>query len=146
MRETPMNDGFKDKTLAAALAMVGGMVGAHRFYLRGWRDPLAWVLLPLLAAGVWGAQRFLSAGPGDPGARVALPLLGLALGLALFQAVLIGLTPDARWDARWNPGSARRSASGWGAVLVIAVSLLAGAAALMGSLAYFLLQSFAMAG
>lgn len=140
-----MTEAFKHKTFAAALAMFGGTLGAHRFYLRGWRDPLAWLCWPLLAVGVWSAARFASGGPSDPVARLALPLLGLALGLALFQAVLIGLTPDARWDAKWNAGAGRVSASGWGAILVIAFSLLAGAAALMGSLAYFLLQTFSAA-
>ncbi|WP_461593994.1 NINE protein [Thiomonas sp.] len=133
---------FKSKTLAAALALVFGVVGAHRFYLQGWRDVLGWLHLPLFAVGVWGATRFIDFGENDAIAEIALPLLGLIVGLALFQALLIGLTPDARWDAKWNVGTGRHSSSGWGAVLVAVFALLIGTAALMGGLAFGLQHYF----
>ena len=133
---------WHDKTVAATLALFGGVFGAHRFYLRGWRDPIGWLHWPLLLLGLRGALRLLRFGLDDAQARLLLPLLALLFGVAMLQAVLIALTPDARWDARWNRGSARSSASGWGAVIVIAVALLSGAAVLMAGLAYFLLQSF----
>ena len=137
-----MTQAFKSKTLAASLALFLGVVGAHRFYLKGWRDALGWLHIPLFAMGVWGAARFIDFGVDDFIARVALPLLGLIVGLALFQALLIGLTPDARWDAKWNAGVGRWTSSGWGAVLVVIFALLIGTAALMGGLAFGLQQVF----
>jgi hypothetical protein len=132
----------RNKTEAALLAMCAGVCGAHRFYLKGWRDALGWMHLPLFAAGLWGAWRWSVAGFGDAGARLGLPLLGLSIALALFQAVLLALTPDARWDAKWNPDDVGRTRSGWGAIGVISVSLLACAACFMATLALVLLQVF----
>jgi hypothetical protein len=129
---------WRSKTTAARLALLAGVFGAHRFYLRGARDALGWAQLAPTLPGLWGLWRALSFGLDDRGARLALPLLGLSVGAAMFQAVLIGLCADARWDARWNAHSTRRSASGWGAVLVVMVALLAGTAALMGTLAFVL--------
>ncbi|OZB51060.1 MAG: hypothetical protein B7X42_04065 [Thiomonas sp. 14-66-4] len=137
-----MTQTFKSKTLAASLALLLGVVGAHRFYLKGWRDTLGWLHVALFALGVWGAARFIDFGVDDFIARVALPWLGLIVGLALFQAILIGLTPDARWDATRNAGAGRRTSSGWGAVLVVIFALLIGTAALMGGLAFGLQQVF----
>ena len=134
---------WRSKTTAARLALLGGVFGAHRFYLRGARDAWGWAQLAPTLLGLWGMARALSFGLDDRGARLALPLLGLSAGVAMLQAVLIGLRADARWDARWNPRDTRRSASGWGAVLVVMVALLAGTAALLGTLAYVLQGLFA---
>lgn len=137
-----MSTTFKSKTLAASLALFFGVIGAHRFYLKGWRDVLGWLHIPLFAVGFWGAARFINFGVDDYGARMALPMLGLSVGVALFQALLFGLTPDARWDAKWNAGMSRYTSSGWGAVLVVIFALLIGTAALMGGLAFGLQQVF----
>lgn len=43
----------KNKTLAVWLALLGGMLGLHRFYLRGLGDWVGW-LHPIPAAlGLW---------------------------------------------------------------------------------------------
>ena len=137
---------FRSKTRAAALALFLGVLGAHRFYLRGPRDLLGWLHLPLFLAAVWGLVGVASEGLGGAAASVGIPLAAVCLGLALFQALLLGLTPDARWDARWNAGHAERSQSGWGAVLVVMFSLLIGTAALAGGLAIALQRMFAAQG
>lgn len=134
---------FRSKTRAAALALFLGVLGAHRFYLRGPRDVLAWLHLPLFVAAVWGLAAVMRDGLGGAAAPVGLPLAAVCLGLALFQALLLGLTPDVRWDEKWNAGLAERSHSGWGAVLVVMFSLLIGTAALAGGLAVALQRIFA---
>ncbi len=128
----------RSKTRAAALALLFGVFGAHRFYLRGARDGLGWLSwLPALA-GAWGLARAARYGLGDGVVRIALPLLGVWIALATLQAVMIALTDDARFDARWNASAAPGPASGWGAVLVAIASLLLGTSALMGALAFTL--------
>ena len=125
----------RSKTLATWLALVGGAVGAHRLYLRGLGDRLAWLHpLPTLA-GLYGVQRMQSLGQDDRLAWLLLPLLGLMLAQAALAAIVYGLTPDERWDARWNAG-ATSPPSGWGAVLGVIAALLIGATALMATIAF----------
>ena len=138
----PMHQTFKSKSVAAGLALLLGVFGAHRFYLKGWRDPLGWLHPPLFAVGVWGAMRFFDYGENDRIARIALPVLALVIGVALFQALLIGLAPDTRWDAKWNRGTGRVSSSGWGAVLAVIFALLIGTAVLVGGLVFSLQHAF----
>lgn len=126
----------KSKTLATWLALVGGAVGAHRFYLCGLRDPLAW-LHPLLALpGYVGVLRMQQLGQDDRLAWALIPLLGLSLCIALLSGIVYGLTPDERWDARHNPGAGPSKPSGWAAVIGVVVCLLVGGTALMATIAF----------
>jgi hypothetical protein len=63
-----------------------------------------------------------------------LPLLIAALAGCL-QALVLGLTPDAQWDAARNPGSSRRSASGWPLALLLVLTLMTGAGVLIATIA-----------
>lgn len=126
----------KSKTLTTWLALVGGAIGAHRFYLHGLRDPLAW-LHPLLALpGYVGVLRMQQLGQDDRLAWALIPLLGLSLSIALLSGIVYGLTPDERWDARHNPGAAPSKPSGWAAVIGVVVCLLVGGTALMATIAF----------
>jgi len=125
----------KSKTLATWLALLLGSIGAHRFYLRGARDTLAWLHPWPTLAGLAGLQRMQALGQDDRLAWLLLPLLGLMLAQAAMHAIVYGLTPDERWDARWNDGRAS-AASGWGAVLGVIAALAIGATALMATIAF----------
>jgi len=126
---------YKSKTLATWLALLGGILGLHRFYLHGVRDALAWVHpLPTLA-GLWGVHRVLELGQDDRLSWLLLPLLGLMLAQAALCAIVQGLTPDERWDARHNPGSPVH-ATAWGPVLGVIAALMIGATALMATIAF----------
>lgn len=123
------------KTLAAWLAFLGGALGLHRFYLHGWGDRLGWLHLPFTLLGLWGVQRMDRLGQDDRLAWLLIPLLGLALAASAGQALRIGLTPDAAWDARHRAGHPP-SASGWGAVLAVIGALMVGATVLMATIAF----------
>ena len=126
---------YKSKTLATWLALLGGSLGLHRLYLHGARDLLAWMHpLPTLA-GLWGVQRMLDLGQDDHLSWLLLPLLGLMLAQAALCAIVYGLTPDPRWDARHNPG-APVHATAWGPVLGVIAALMIGATALMATIAF----------
>ena len=126
---------YKSKTLATWLALLGGSLGLHRFYLHGGRDLLACLHpLPTLA-GLVGVQRMLDLGQDDRVAWLLLPLLGLMLAQAALCAIVYGLLPDERWDARHNPGAAVH-ATGWGPVLGVITALIVGATALMATIAF----------
>ena len=34
---------YRSKTLASWIALIGGSLGLHRFYLHGFRDPWGWL-------------------------------------------------------------------------------------------------------
>jgi hypothetical protein len=126
---------YRSKTLAAWLALLAGPLGAHRFYLHGWGDLWAWLHPWPTLLGVAGVLRMRSLGQDDQLAWLLIPVLGLMVSQAMLAGIIIGLTPDERWQARFNPGRTLR-ASGWAAIIAVIAALMIGGAALMGTLAF----------
>lgn len=131
----PPGESYRSKTTAAWLALLLGSLGAHRFYLHGWRDRLAWLYLPPTLAGLVGVQRMRELGQDDRLAWMLVPLLGVMISVAMVTGIVHALTPDAKWDARHNPGHAV-VATGWGPVLAAIAGLMVGGAVLMGTIAF----------
>ena len=129
------NSPYRSKTLAAWLALLFGALGWQRLYLNGPRERLAWLYPLPTALGALGVLRMRTLGQDDRLAWVLIPLLGLMLCIGMLAAIIHALTPDAKWDARHNPGHASR-ATGWGAVLAAIVALMVGGAVLIGTLAF----------
>lgn len=98
----------KNKTLATLLAAVLGGLGAHRFYLYGSKDKWAWVHVLLF------------------------PLSVLA---GFLEALVIGLTPDEKWDGLHNRSSGKRSSSGWPLVILLVLTFGGGAIAVIAAIA-----------
>ncbi len=126
---------YKSKTLSTWIALIGGSFGLHRFYLHGPRDTLAWLHAVPTLVGLAGLQRAIELGQDDQLAWLLLPVLGLMLSQAALCAIVYGLTPDERWDARHNPQLPARATT-WGPILGVIAALLIGATALMASIAY----------
>lgn len=130
-----MSTTAKSKTLATWLAVLGGTLGAHRFYLHGLKDPIAWLHpLPTLI-GVAGVIRMRNLGQDDTVSWLLIPILGAMISVAMFSAILIGLTNDERWAQRFGAGLGPRTTA-WGPVLGVVVALFLGAGVLMGSIAF----------
>ena len=120
----------KNKTLATLLAFSLGSLGAYRFYLRGIGDKWGWlhaVSLPISLALLPITSKEL----------VFFALLPLILsGLAgLLAALVLGLTSDESWDARFNPHSGRTSDSKWPLAVLIVLCFGYGAIGLIGTIA-----------
>jgi hypothetical protein len=126
---------YRSKTLAAWLALLAGPLGAHRFYLHGLGDLWAWLHPWPTLLGMAGVLRMRSLGQDDQLAWILIPVLGLMITQAMLAGILIGLTPDERWQTRFNPGTPVR-ASGWAAIIAVIAALMIGGAALMGTLAF----------
>jgi len=127
------------KTIATWLAVLGGSLGLHRFYLHGWRDTLGWLYpLPTLLGllGVWRMRQF---GVDDPAGWFLVPLLGLTISAAMLSAIVYGLTPDEKWAAR--RGEPLRP-TGWAPVLGVIAALMLGAGVLMGTIAFVVQKLF----
>jgi hypothetical protein len=125
----------RSKTLATWLALLGGSLGLHRFYLNGHRDRWAWLHPWPTLLGLYGVQRMRLLGQDDRLAWVLIPLLGLMLAGTMLVAIVYGLTPDEKWNARYNP-QGDGSRSGWLAVLGVILGLMLGAGVLMATVAF----------
>ncbi len=126
---------YRSKTLATWLAVVGGSVGLHRFYLHGRRDAWGWLMpLPTLIGWI-GVQRARQIGQDDHLAWLLIPLLGVMITQAMVAALVYGLTPDEKWAARFNPRQPPVDTR-WGPILGVIVALLAGATVLMSTVAF----------
>lgn len=129
----------KNKTLAALLALVGGGLGLHRFYLYGMSDTWAWVHIIPTALGLWGVERVRALGQDDVLSWVLLPLLGLSIAVACLSAIIYALMDKTKWNAHYNPGQPAEGKAGqtsWLTIVVLACALMLGAIGLMSSLAF----------
>jgi len=129
----------KNKTLAVWLALLGGMLGLHRFYLRGLGDWVGW-LHPIPAAlGLWGVDRVLLYGQDDKLSWLLIPLLGATISASCLMAIVYALTDREKWNRQFNPGLPVDAVSGgtnWLTIGALVAALLMGTIALMGSLAF----------
>jgi hypothetical protein len=125
----------RSKTLATWLAVLGGTLGLHRLYLLGWGDVLGWLHPIPTGIGMLGVLRMREMGQDDVLSWLLIPVLGLMIAQSMLCAIVYGLTPDEKWEARHNPGQPPR-ATGWGPVLGVIVALLMGAGVLMGTIAF----------
>jgi hypothetical protein len=137
---TPPSRGARSKTIATWLALLGGPLGLHRFYLHGLGDRWGWLLWPPTLVGAYGVQRMRLLGQDDQLAWLLIPLLGLAIAATMLTAIVYGLTPEAKWRERFDPqGNALSFA--WLNVLGAVAALALGATALIASIA-FMAQRF----
>jgi TM2 domain-containing membrane protein YozV len=114
---------FRHKALAALFAFLLGGLGLHRLYLgqRLWWLPLGVTLamLPLLI----GVRNWYQ--------TPAFFVLMVPVIAGFIEALVLALTADEKFDARFNRASERRNRSGWDAVLVAIATLMIGATVLM---------------
>lgn len=117
---------FRHKALSALLAFLAGGLGLHRLYLglRLWWLPLAVTAatIPLLV----GVRNWYQS--------PAFFVLMVPVVAGFIHALVLALTPDEKFDARFNAGASRQNDSGWDAVLVAIVTLMVGTTVLMTTL------------
>ena len=130
---------MKNKTIATWLTFWGGPLGLHRFYLKGFGDTLGWLLPVPTALGIYGFQRVQALGVDDQISWLLIPLLGFTIAGCALNAIVYGLMPAEKWNAKFNPQAAPDTSAGqtqWSTVIGIATALLIGTAILMSSLAF----------
>jgi hypothetical protein len=130
---------MKNKTLAAWLALLGGPLGLHRFYLKGLGDLLGWLLPIPTALGLYGIERVQTYGLDDHWSWVLIPFVGFTIAGCALMAIIYGLMPIEKWNARFNASSEQDSRSGatnWFTVAAVVAALLVGTGVLMASIAF----------
>jgi TM2 domain-containing membrane protein YozV len=106
-----MTSRFRNKTIATALAAFGGTFGLHRFYLDGARRLAPWL-------------------------SVAFSWTMIPTFVGFVDALRFALTPDERWDARWNADAGRTSDSSWFVILLAVLTFSGGVTLLMTLLSF----------
>lgn len=136
---------MKNKTLAAWLALLGGPLGLHRFYLHGMGDLVGWLLPVPTALGLYGVERAQRYGIDDPWSWLLMPLLGFTIAGCALAAIVHGLASRERWNARHNPGAnAEHPAGGtnWLTIGAVVLALMIGTGVLMASIAFSVQRFF----
>jgi hypothetical protein len=126
---------MKSKTLATWIAILGGALGLHRFYLHGFRDVWGWLHPGPTLLGLYGVRRVLELGQDDHLAWALIPLLGASVAASMLMAIVYGLTSDEKWDLRFNAGDGVTH-TGWGPILGVVFALLMGTGVLMATIAF----------
>jgi hypothetical protein len=125
----------RSRTLATWLALLGGSLGLHRFYLHGMADRWAWLRGPPALVGAFGVWRMRVYGSEDRLGSVLVLLLGAVIAVAMLEAIVYGLTPSERWNARFGAGAAPGRFA-WLAISGAAVALALGATVTMATIAF----------
>ena len=129
----------KNKTVATWLTFLGGPLGLHRFYLRGFGDLLGWLLPIPTALGLYGIERVQQFGQDDMWSWWLIPLVGFTISGCALMAIIYGLMAPEKWNARFNPGADPEGLPGrtnWFTVVGVATSLLIGTGVLMATIAF----------
>lgn len=119
-----------NKTLATLLAAVFGGLGLHRLYLHGIKDHWLWLHV---ASWIISGGLYLTHQPRLVMFCLSPAIVSILAGL--LAALVLGLTPDEKWDAKFNPQSGRNSDSSWPLALLLVLTLMAGATGLIAALA-----------
>lgn len=120
----------KNKTLATLLAASLGGIGAYRFYLRGSGDKLGWAHASCAIVSICLILLFPNMQP----FFALLPLIISSLS-GLLAALILGLSPDEKWDAKFNPNSTKKSDSRWPLAILVALSFTFAAFGLIATMA-----------
>lgn len=116
----------KNKTLTVLICLLFGSLGAHRFYLYGKRDNLAWLhfmSLPvslLISKLYFNLNFFITFGPWM-----------LSFLISILMCLVLGLKSDEHWDAQFNRHSGTQSASSWPLAILLVFSVGLGAISLL---------------
>ena len=125
-----MPTSHKNKTFATFLAMLAGGIGAHRFYLRGSLDKIGLVHVASLPL----AGLVVGLAPQANEFYKLLPVL-LSFLVGYLETLILGVMPDEKFDAAFNPASGRQSDTGWVVALLLVGTMLVGTTALIWTMA-----------
>lgn len=134
---------MKNKTLTVYLALLLGVFGIHRLYLKNWRDIGFWLHILATGLGLVGLRRAFALGQDDQLSWLLTPFLGFSLFAACLASIVYGLMPEAKWHKAYNPDISA-SHAGYGlaggssgtTIFGVILSLLLGATALMSAIAF----------
>lgn len=129
----------RNKTVTVVLAVLGGTLGLHRFYLKGLGDWVGWLHPVPTALGWWGIERVLAYGQDDKLSWVLIPLLGFSMAMACLAGIVYALMYREKWNRQFNPdhpADAPAGGTSWITIGALIAALMVGTVSFMGSLAF----------
>ena len=120
----------KNKSFATFLASVFGGIGAHRFYVYGKKDFWGWAHFLTLPISLLA----LSTASNKPALLLGIFFVVSILS-GFLEALVIGVTPDEKWDARHNRDSGKQSDTGWPIAVLLVLTMGTGTTALIATMA-----------
>ena len=131
----PASIPLRSRAVAAWLALVGGSIGLHRFYLHGARDVWAWLHPWPTLVGAYGFWRMLEFGVDDARGALLVPILGVMLAMTMLQAIVYGLASDERWAVRHGAAAAAVQ-RGWLNYVAVIIALAVGTSVAVATIAF----------
>jgi TM2 domain-containing membrane protein YozV len=128
----------RSKVLAAWLAFLLGVVGAHWWYM-GRRG--AW-LLTAFALVMLGLTRLYPVWWDSP----PFLILIVPITAGFIEALVFALMADEKFDAKYNPGSGIATRTGWNAVIAAIVTTFVGGSVLMFGIALIVVHVYTAMG
>ncbi len=125
----------RSRAVATWLALLGGGLGLHRFYLHGSRDLWAWLHPWPTLVGAYGFWRMREFGVDDARGSLLVPFLGIMLAATMLQAIVYGLASDERWAVRHGAAAAAVQ-RGWLTYLGVIVALAVGTSVAVATIAF----------
>ena len=133
---------FKSKLLACALGTFLPGTGLNWLYLKG--PQCLWLYLHLITIilGILGWFDLTHSEDKSLLSWFAVSLGEISLLTSWLTSIVLGLRPDPRFDAYFNPATTQKNQSGWPVILCVIISLMVGAFILMAGLAIIFEQYF----
>ena len=125
----------RSRAVATWLALLGGSLGLHRFYLHGARDFWAWLHPWPTLVGAFGFWRLREFGVDDARGSLLVLFLGAMIAVSMLQAIVYGLTGDEQWARRHGAPPAPRGPA-WPTYVAVGLALAIGAAVAMATIAF----------
>ncbi|MBB5215077.1 NINE protein [Parapusillimonas granuli] len=128
----------RSKVAAAWLACLFGVFGAHWWYMgRRW----AWAVTAFSVAMIVLAQLYPVWWDSPPFLLLLIPATA-----GYIDTLIYALTPDEKFDARYNRGSRQETKTGWDAVIVAIFTTLFGSTVLMAGIAVTVMHVYTAMG
>lgn len=121
-----------NKTVATLLTTLTGSLGLHRFYMYGQKDFWGWTYF---TGSLLYLSLVVSQMPETPFANNYFALFPLPAYVSVIESLVIGLTPDEKWDAKHNPGALNPTRSAWPLAVILILTLFCGYTAFVTSIA-----------
>ena len=131
----PASIPLRSRAVAAWLALIGGSIGLHRFYLHGARDVWAWLHPWPTLVGAYGFWRMREFGVDDARGALLVPILGVMLAMTMLQAIVYGLASDERWAVRHGAAAAAVQ-RGWLNYVAVIIALAVGTSVAVATIAF----------